>query len=81
MFAVRKELLDAISAVEGHTKALFMDKALIGVLGLVAEFSALKVRCLACSCCVGYSLCVCVRALPCVIVTVCGTVLLVGSSL
>mmetsp|Transcript_32390 Transcript_32390/g.84778 ORF Transcript_32390/g.84778 Transcript_32390/m.84778 type:complete len:593 (-) Transcript_32390:873-2651(-) len=41
---IRKELLDAISAVEGHSKALFMDKSLIGVLGLVAEFSALKER-------------------------------------
>jgi hypothetical protein len=29
--------------VEGHSKALFMDKTLIGPLGLVAEFSALKV--------------------------------------
>ena len=36
--------------MEGHTKALFMDKTLIGPLGLVAEFSALKVRTGALSC-------------------------------
>lgn len=41
---IRKDLLDAISRVEGHQKALVIDKALIGVLGLVAEFSALKER-------------------------------------
>lgn len=39
---VRKELLDCISRVEGRAKALVIDKSLIGALGLVAEFSALK---------------------------------------
>ena len=43
--AVRKELLDAISSVEGHNKVVFIEKSLIGVVGLIAEFSALKVQC------------------------------------
>eukprot|EP00039_Didymoeca_costata_P027247 m.17967 g.17967 ORF g.17967 m.17967 type:complete len:609 (+) comp6153_c0_seq1:147-1973(+) len=41
---VRRYLLDCISRVEGRSKALVIEKSLIGVLGLVAEFSALKER-------------------------------------
>ena len=41
--AVRKDLLDVISNVDGQSKALVIDKSLISVLGNIAEFSALKV--------------------------------------
>ena len=47
--AARKSLLDALEGLDAasdhcSSKALVIDKALVGTLGLIAEFSALKER-------------------------------------
>lgn len=41
---VRRDLLDSLASCGRGRKALVIDKALIGIVGLVAEFSALKER-------------------------------------
>ena len=41
---VRKHLLECIEDIEGRSKALVIEKGLVGLLGLIAEFSALKER-------------------------------------